>query len=183
MDERRDPWLTTDAALKKLGENYDYFGDWYLALAAYNSGLGAVARAVKAAGKQDYWYLADNGFLKTETVNYVPKFLAVAEILTHSGRNGITPKPAEPLPAFDTIDVKKAVDITLLAREAGIDAKLLKTFNPALYYHITPPGTRYSLRVPAAARDDVERILSDSASVLVNYYIYKIKSGDTLYAL
>ena len=81
MDERKDPWLSTNAAVKKLKENYDYLGSWELALAAYNCGLGAMNRTIKKAGKSDFWYLANNGYLKAETKNYVPKFIAICKIL------------------------------------------------------------------------------------------------------
>jgi membrane-bound lytic murein transglycosylase D len=74
---------------RKLKENYAYLGDWYLALAAYNCGLGAVQRAVKRAGKADYWYLCEKGYLKRETVHYVPKFLAISRILADSAAYGI----------------------------------------------------------------------------------------------
>jgi membrane-bound lytic murein transglycosylase D len=74
MDERKDPWLSTNAAVKKLKENYDYLGSWELALAAYNCGLGAINRTIKKAGNSDFWYLAEKGFLKTETKNLIFKY-------------------------------------------------------------------------------------------------------------
>ncbi|MDR1748744.1 MAG: LysM peptidoglycan-binding domain-containing protein [Spirochaetaceae bacterium] len=183
MDERRDPWLSTDAALKKLKENYDFFGDWYLAIAAYNSGLGAVRRAVEAAGSSDYWYLADNGYLRAETVEYVPKFLAVSEVLSSGGRYGITVRDAALLPECTTIEVSKSVDLGILARETGIERSLLLQYNPALYYNITPGGIRYALRIPAEREAEVRTALDNSSVLLVNSYIYRIQSGDTLYAI
>ncbi len=84
MDERRDPWLATAAAVKKLKDNYRELKDWNLALAAYNCGLGAVRKAIKKSGSRDYWYLCEKGYFKPETVHYVPKFLAIAEILSRS---------------------------------------------------------------------------------------------------
>ena len=71
VDERKDPWLSTEAAIKKLKQNYDYFGDWALALAAYNMGLGGLSRLMKTTGCQSFWELADGGYLKAETKNYL----------------------------------------------------------------------------------------------------------------
>ena len=68
VDERRDPWKTSVAAVKKLKWNYSQFNDWPLALAAYNSGVGTIRAAIKKGGKADYWYLAEHGYLKKETL-------------------------------------------------------------------------------------------------------------------
>jgi membrane-bound lytic murein transglycosylase D len=75
-DERMDFWKSTHGALKKLEDNYKKLGDWSLALAAYNAGLGGVQRLMKQSGIQDYWTLAERGLLKTDTISYVPKLLA-----------------------------------------------------------------------------------------------------------
>lgn len=64
IDERRDPWKTSTAAVKKLKWNYNYYNDWYLALAAYNCGVGALDKAIKKAGSRNYWYLAEKKILK-----------------------------------------------------------------------------------------------------------------------
>lgn len=183
MDERRDPWLTSTAAVRKLKENYNYLGDWYLALAAYNCGLGATRTAIKKGGRADYWYLCEKGYFKSETVHYVPKFLAISEILSRSGEYGIDWGDEDETPAFSTISVQRAVDLHVLSRETGIDAAVLKQANPALFYFITPPDTSYALRIPAEAEEAVKAVLNDKNRKLLEYYIYKIKSGDTLYAL
>ncbi len=182
LDERRDPWISSTAALRKLMENYDYLGDWCLALAAYNCGLGAVSRAVKQAGTSDYWELCERGYFKSETVNYVPKFLAVAEILSRSEELGIDWGEESPEEEFAVLAVNKAVDINLLAKESGEDPALFAQLNPALHYSITPPGAEYALRIPAAKKEAVLEVLN-SGEPLIQYYVYKIRSGDTLYAL
>lgn len=182
LDERRDPWLSSTAAIRKLMENYNYFQDWCLALAAYNCGLGAVSRAVKNAGTRDYWELCAKGYFKTETVNYVPKFLAVAEILSDSENLGIDWGEAHELSAYEVIIVQKAVDITIIAKETGEDPAVLQKLNPALHYSITPPNTAYALRMPAHIAEGTQALL-DSGRMLVEYYVYRIRSGDTLYAL
>lgn len=183
MDERRDPWITSIAAIRKLKENYNYLGDWYLALAAYNCGLGATQRAIQKGGKADYWYLCEKGYFKSETVNYVPKLLAISEILVKSEEYGIDLGNTDENPGFSTVDIKRAIDINLLAKETGIDPSILITANPALFYHITPPDTTYALRIPVEQEDEIRSILEDKNRQLLEYYMYKIKTGDTLYAL
>ena len=183
MDERRDPWLTTAAAIRKLKENHDYLGDWYLALAAYNCGLGAVNIAIKKSGKADYWYLCEKKYLKNETIQYVPKFLAIAEILSRSDEYGIDWGDGDITQELSVIPVKRAIDINILAKETGIETTLLKTLNPALFYGITPPDSNYALRIPTDQEQAIQGILADKKRKLLEYYMYKIKSGDTLYAL
>lgn len=183
MDERRDPWIATTAALRKLGDNYRETGDWYLALAAYNCGLGATKTAVKKAGRADYWYLSEKGFLKRETVLYVPKLLAIAEILNRSNEYGIDWGEETPNGTFTTVEVKRPVDLSMLAKECAIDSALLKNVNPALFYNITPPDSAYGLRIPAESAERVNELLSDKSRLLLEFYMYTIKSGDTLYAL
>lgn len=183
MDERKDPWITTNAAIKKLKDNYNYLGDWYLALAAYNCGLGATTSAIKKGGKADYWYLCEKGYFKTETVHYVPKLLAIADILSRSAEYGIETGDSSANAVLTTLEIRRAVDISLLAKETGIDPALLKTANPALFYHITPPDTTYALRIPSDSEEAVRALLADKSRLLLEYYMYKIKSGDTLYAL
>ncbi len=183
MDERRDPWIATTAALRKLNDNYRELGDWYLALAAYNCGLGATKTAVKKAGRADYWYLCEKGLLKRETVLYVPKFLAIAEILSRSAELGIDWGEETPPEAFCTLEVRRPVDLSMLARECELDPALLKAVNPALFYNITPPDANYALRIPAESAERVNGLLSDKTRLLLEFYMYTIKSGDTLYAL
>lgn len=183
MDERFDPWKTSSAAVKKLKLNYSQLGDWPLALAAYNCGMGAIKAAIKKAGNTDYWYLSEHGYLKKETMYYVPKFLAIAEILSKSDVLGIDWGNPDAYPQTATIEIKRAVDIRLLAEETGIEIATMKKLNPALHYAITPPNIHYHLRIPAEYEEPVKTILNQSDKLLIKYYQYRIKSGDTLYAL
>ena len=126
VDERRDPWKASIAAVRKLKWNYNQFHDWPLALAAYNSGVGNIRAAIKKAGRADYWYLAERGYLKKETIYYVPKFLAVAEVLSRSSEFEIDWGNTEEHPPTSTIEIKRAVDVRLLAEEIGLKAEALK---------------------------------------------------------
>ena len=183
IDERRDPWKTSVAAVKKLKWNYTQFHDWPLALAAYNAGTAAIRSAIKKAGKADYWYLAEQGYLKKETAYYVPKFLAIAEILSRSDEFAIDWGDTEEHPPTSTIEIKRAIDVRLLAEELGLESEAIKRLNPSLRSFITPPSIRYQLRIPSAYAETARTVLTQSDKLLIKYYRYRVKSGDTLYAL
>ncbi|UTC65111.1 transglycosylase SLT domain-containing protein [Treponema sp. OMZ 788] len=182
MDERRDPWKASAAAVKKLKWNYNYYNDWYLALAAYNCGVGALDKAIKKAGSRNYWYLAEKKFLKTETALYVAKFLAIAEILMNSEKYGIDWGEALDYEATELIPIKRSVDLILLAEKVKADTDLFSALNPSLKFNITPPNVKYNLRIPMEHKEAVQDLLSKN-TLLIKYYSYKIRSGDTLYAL
>jgi membrane-bound lytic murein transglycosylase D len=182
VDERRDFWKSTQGALRKLDENYRYFGDWPLALAAYNAGLGAVSKMVKDSGLRDYWLLSDRKILKTETIHYVPKLLAVAHILSNPRRYGLPLRWAADL-QWTRVAVTRQADINILASEAGIDAGELKKANRELIYNITPPESGYSLKVRLEDEEKINAVLARTDLPLIKFYIHTIRSGDTLLAL
>lgn len=183
LDERRDPWKASIAAIKKLKWNYAQFNDWPLALAAYNSGVGTIRAAIKKAGKADYWYLAEHGYLKKETLYYVPKFLAIAEILSRSSELSIDWGSTNEHPPTSVIEIKRAIDVRLLAEELGLTSESIRRLNPSLRFFVTPPTVKYQLRLPAAYAEAAQRLLSQQDKLLIKYYQYSIRSGDTLYAL
>ena len=84
VDERRDPWKSTDAALSKLKDNYKQFGSWDLALAAYNCGAGAVRRALEKTDDKTYWSLCRQKLIPEHAIRYVPNFLSVADVVTNA---------------------------------------------------------------------------------------------------
>ncbi|MDP3179526.1 MAG: LysM peptidoglycan-binding domain-containing protein [Spirochaetaceae bacterium] len=183
VDERRDFMKSTDGALRKLRDNYAALGDWPLALAAYNAGLGAVTRSRAKAKAQgiaapDYWKLREMGLLPAETVGYVPKFLAVASILRYPGRHGLT-SSWEPPSSWEAIPARRPVDLALLAQAAGLSLELLRAGNAELRYNVTPPSN-YSIKVPASDAARVRAILDDPSRELVRYYLHVVRSGDTV---
>lgn len=184
-DQRCDPWISTDSALKKLKENYDELGDWYLALAAYNTGLGGIKRTIKRYNSNDYWELSKKKALKNETAQYVPKFLAIAELLTNAEYYQIEIPEAEPnnFDSYAFVETKRNLDISLIAEEVGIEQDLMSFLNPALTYGVTPPDSSYNLRVPQEHKESIEALIKDQSKLLIKYHRYKIRSGDTLFAL
>jgi membrane-bound lytic murein transglycosylase D len=182
-DDRRDFMKSTEAALKKLKYNYEYFRDWYLAIGAYNCGVGAMNAAIKKGGSRDFWTLSDKGALKKETKAYVPKFLAIASIARYAGRNGLDMDWDEPM-AWETVELERSVDVTLLADKGNIPLDLLRLGNAELRYNVTPPsGKGYALKVPARYAQAARDVLSDPSLKLLKYHMYAVKSGDTLSAL
>lgn len=182
VDERRDFMKSTDGALRKLQWNYDRFGDWLLAIAAYNCGAGAMDRAIAAAGGvRDYWVLRERGLIPPETRSYVPKFLAVAWVAMHAGRNGIEldwPEPAQ----WTTVRVDRPVDLGMLAEAAGMGADALKRANAELLYGITPPDRPHYIKLPPERAEAAAAAIA-SRERLVNVYMHKVQSGDTVSAL
>jgi membrane-bound lytic murein transglycosylase D len=181
VDERRDFRKATAAALSKLEDNYRALGDWPLALAAYNAGLGAVRRAVQQAGTGDYWVLCDRKALKTETVHYVPKLLAVSYVLSRSRQFGIDYWPQSV--AWTAIRPARQASLDLLAEEAGTDRNLLYRLNHELLHGITPPDRDYELKVPLSHAGMIAGILEREDARLLLYYRYQVRYGDTLSAL
>ena len=163
LDERRDPWKSTDAALKKLKANHKEFGDWLLAIAAYNCGAGAVRRALKKAPEKTFWALAKNGLIPGHAVAYVPNLLAVSDIAENSFWYGVELPQAfydseiySPYDDFDYVKVNGAVSLRALANETRVDPKIFIELNPALLYEATPPDEEYLLRLPAGMKAAVQ---------------------------
>jgi membrane-bound lytic murein transglycosylase D len=181
LDERRDFMKSTDAALHKLQWNYQRFGDWLLAIAAYNCGAGAMDRAIAAGGVRDFWKLREKGLLPSETAAYIPKFLAVIAVSMHAGRNGLATPWAEAT-EWVRVPVTRPVDLSMLSEVTGIPLATLTTGNPELRHAVTPPEGRYELKVPEAFRNAVVDALA-STDRLMNVYIHQARSGDTVSAI
>ncbi len=183
VDERRDFWKSTDAALKKLKYNYSVTGDWLLALAAYNCGLGRITRLIKKTGIDNFWKLAKAGLLPEQTLHYVPKFLAISRICLHPGRNGLPVSWDDPV-VWDRIKLDRPIDLTLLSRESGVPLEILKSGNRELHHNITPPAGRgYYLKIPAQYKDIISSTLENKDFKLIRFHVHTVHSGDTLYAI
>ena len=183
VDERKDPWFSTEAAIKKLKQNYDYFGDWALALAAYNMGLGGLSRTMKNTGCKTYWELVDGGHLKPETMHYVPKFLAIADLITNAAYYGLDLPEYNPEKGYKTSTVSLNFQVSLeqLASISGVSAKTLQKLNPGLKYSVTPYVTNYSIRVFTEDKEKITNALSKLKPLDAN--IYTVVQGDTLWGI
>lgn len=183
IDERRDFWKASIAALKKLEENYKHFADWYLALAAYNCGSGKLGRLIRESGISDFWILREKGLLPVETADYVPKFLALAYICSYPGRYGFK-RNWEPSPIWERTLLKRSIDLRLLAGTSGVGLEHLKEANAELKYSVTPAyPAGYWLKYPEKYKDVILKALNDPKIELMDFHLHTIRSGDTLYGL
>lgn len=179
LDDRRDFIKATNGAIKKLKYNYNVTGDWLLALAAYNCGLGRVQRSVKKSGISDFWELSKKGLLPRETINYVPKFLLVSSLLQSKNEYGVEIKWDSF--KWSEIPLETAVDLKMLSDKTGLDIETLEIGNSELNYRVTPPvSANYKLKVPAEFTDKVLEALNNDKDPLLEFYRHKVVSGDTL---
>lgn len=150
VDERSDPIKSTEAACKYLSSLYKIFGDWDLALAAYNSGPGNVTKAIRrSGGYENYWNI--RGFLPRETAGYLPAFLATMYIFEYAEEHGFRPvKPEQTYIETDTVIVKKMISLEHVSELTGINIEKLQFLNPSYKLDIIPviEGEDYYLRLP-----------------------------------
>ena len=150
VDERSDPIKSTEAACKYLASLYRIFGDWDLALAAYNSGPGNVTKAIRRSGVyKNYWNI--RGFLPRETAGYLPSFLATMYIFEYAEEHGFNP-PGKELAYIktDTIRVKQMITLDQVSELTGINIEELQFLNPSYKLDIIPviKGENYYIRLP-----------------------------------
>jgi len=181
VDERRDFIKSTRGALGKLQDNYRILGDWYLALAAYNCGLGEVTRIIQRTGIRDYWELSERNEFKQETLHYVPKLAAVAFILSQPRRFGIDIWQSQIEWAY--VPLRRQVSLDILAQEAGIDRDLLRSLNAELLHGISPSDSDYRLKVPLAHLESISGVLEREDMRLIRYYFHIVRYGDTLWSM
>ncbi len=140
VDERRDPEKAARAAARYLKELHQQTGDWRLAWAGYNAGVGKIYRAW-AAGQKDFWSMAEGRVLKAETKGYVPKLMAAAIIAKHPEAFGFTASEieAESWQDYELVTVPRATPLTAVAEAAGTTERAVLDLNPELRRSCTPP--------------------------------------------
>ncbi len=181
VDERSDPEKSARASAAYMKDLYDEFGDYYLALAAYNAGEGRVRRAVRRSGSRDFWKISKSSrHLRRETRSYVPAILAATMISKDPAKYGFDVEYQDLL-EYDSIKVEGATDLRVLAKCAGSDFETMRRLNPALRRYQTPPGATTDVRVPVGA---AERTLIALADVPQNervlYARHRVRTGETL---
>ncbi|GGZ89358.1 LysM peptidoglycan-binding domain-containing protein [Algibacter mikhailovii] len=151
VDERSDPVMSTEAAAKYLSKLYEIFGDWDLALAAYNSGPGNVTKAIRrSGGYENYWNIRHN--LPRETAGYLPAFLANMYIFEYAKEHGfvVNSKPEFAYFETDTIRVKQMITLDQVSEVTGTPIEELQFLNPSYKLDIIPylEEEDYVLRLP-----------------------------------
>jgi membrane-bound lytic murein transglycosylase D len=195
VDERRDPIKSTVAAARYLRDLYDLFGAWPLAMAAYNAGEGKVMRALHKTQAESFWGIIRSKYLKRETREYVPRFMAAMIIAKNRDRYGFSEEPTD-VHEFEEVVVRRPVHLRMLADASGIPYTDLKQLNPELRRDITPPDDQeYLLKVPMGMKDTVQQKLeimrpAKSPTVLVKKSkpqretgSYRVQVGDSLWKI
>ena len=184
VDDRQDPEKSTRAAARHLKDLYNQFGDWYLAMAAYNSGPGTVQAAVKRTGYADFWELYNRNVLPKETKNYVPIILAATIMAKNPAQYGLDSVAMEHPAEYDTVSIRYPVDLRLVAECVNSTPEELQDLNPSLLRLTTPREGQFDLHLPAGSKDQYETaIASIPADMRLWWRYHTVHSGDTLATL
>ncbi len=181
VDDRANPEKATRAAARHLKDLYDEFGDWYLVMAAYNAGQGKVSYAIRRARSRDFWVLARSRYLRRETKNYVPAFLATTMISKDPKSYGFNVKPAPPW-EYDLAGVATQTDLRVIAKCAGRELDEIKALNPELRWLTTPPGSsEYQIRLPKGTRKTFVKSYAElPEGERVLWVRHRVRRGETL---
>ena len=180
VDERGDFEKATRAAATYLKELYTRYGDWYLAMAAYNAGEGKIDRALGRSRAKDYWTLTKTRYIRTETKWYVAAILASILIDKSPEDYGFF-VDTDPELKWDEVTVDKATDLQVIAGAAGATLETIRALNPELRGLLTPPNRdAYTLRVPDGAQDDVVAKLETLPDEeRVSWTLHEVRAGET----
>lgn len=149
LDERRDYYKSTQAAIWYMTDLYKIFGSWYLVAASYNMGEARVKRLIEQYHTNNFWTLADMGLLSDETKNYVPKALAAMLIAKAPGLYGFRDIEYHLPESFEYYHIPGGTDLEKLAAHLGVSAKHLKELNPELIHGYVPRGVAdHLIRIP-----------------------------------
>lgn len=181
-DERKDPVKSTTAAADYLSDLHDMFGSWSLAMAAYNAGEGRILKALNRTRSDDYWTLLNTSQIRTETKEYVPRFIAAGMIAANPKEYGFEGLEYHAPFAFDEVTLNSPVDLDIAAGCAEVAVNVIKELNPELRRWSTPPNVAsYTLRIPAGKKkafmENISKIPMDERFTIT---IYTVKKGDTL---
>jgi membrane-bound lytic murein transglycosylase D len=184
VDDRQDPEKSTRAAAHHLKDLYNQFGDWYLAMAAYNSGPGTVQAAVKRTGYADFWELYNRNVLPKETKNYVPIILAVTIMAKNPSQYGLASVTMDRPLESDTVTIDYAVDLRLVAECVNSTPDKLQDLNPSLLRLTTPREGKFELHLPSGTKEQYETAVASIPPDMRLWWRYHtVHSGDTLATL
>lgn len=181
IDERSDLIKSTEAAARHLTDLYERFGDWNLAMAAYNVGPSRIDRIKRRYGNIDYWAMIRRRMLPRETRLFVPSILATIIIFRNPERYGFWIEPDSPL-QFETVSLEEQVAVQTVAEELGVPVATLFELNPELRRGITPFAYKeYQLKVPLGTGDLLkERLAALPEERKLQFRHHKVLRGETL---
>jgi membrane-bound lytic murein transglycosylase D len=181
VDERFDPEKSSRAYARYIKSLYNQFGDWYLAMAAYDWGPGYVQRAVMHTGYADFWELYRRGVLPSETKNYVPGIIAAIIMAKNPARYGLDKIVPEAPVISDTVTVDYSIDLPLVADLTGATLQEIVALNPSLLRLSTPQDTPFDLHIPTGTlqtfQQRVKEIPTDKRST---WRFHVVKAGESL---
>jgi membrane-bound lytic murein transglycosylase D len=180
VDERNDPVRATRAVTAYFADLYQRFGDWDLAMAAYNAGYGAVLRSIARYNTNDFWRLLDyESALPWESSIYVPKALAAAIVGRNRELFGFADVVPAPGFAYDEVTVPTSVALSVVARAAGVDTRAVEELNPHLRRGRTPPGIKsFAVRIPRGRRDQFAARFPQLRGEWDLYDAYLVRHGE-----
>ena len=183
VDERQDPEKATRAAAQHLRDLYGLFGDWYLAMAAYNCGPGNVQKGIERTGYADFWELYRRNVLPRETKNYVPIIVALTLIAKDAAHYGIQAEMEKPVP-YDVVKPGRAIDLRLVAETIDADVDTLRMLNPSLLRLATPDDPAFELHLPTGTAEKFSAEIADiPAEKWVSWRRHRVEPGETLTSL
>ncbi|MHB8301617.1 MAG: lytic transglycosylase domain-containing protein [Acidobacteriaceae bacterium] len=157
VDERFDPEKSTRAYARYIKELHSQFGDWYLAMAAYDWGPGKVQQAVQRTGYADFWELYRRNVLPAETKNYVPIIVAAAIMAKNPAQYGLADIPIDPPLVSDTVTTDSSIGLNLVADLVGSTTDEIQQLNPSLLRMATPADMPYDLHLPAGTGTEFQQ--------------------------
>jgi membrane-bound lytic murein transglycosylase D len=180
IDERQDPEKATHAAAQHLRDLYRIYGDWYLAMAAYNCGPGNVQKGIERTGYADFWELYKRNVLPRETKNYVPIIIALTLIAKDAAHYNIQVEPDAPVPS-DVVKPGRAIDLRLVAETIDVDVEILRSLNPSLLRLATPEDSSFELHLPLGTAQKFSSEIADiPPDKWVSWRRHRVETGETL---
>ena len=181
-DDRLDPEKATRAAARHLHDLYNRYGNWYLAIAAYNCGPGNVDRAIERTGYADYWELRARRAIPIETSNYVPIILAMTIMTKNAAEYDLQNVTPEPALEYETLRVDSPTHLALIGDVTDTPVSELSAMNPALLRSTAPAG--YELHVPKGSTATLATALASiPAERRLSWRMHRVQSGETLLAI
>jgi len=178
-DERLDPEKATRAAARYLKDLHAHFGDWYLAMAAYNCGAGAVDRAIERTGYADFWELMKRNALPHETENYVPIIVAMTIMAKNPKDYGLEQVDMDSPVEYDSIRLTASTNLNLIADATLQPVSVIRDLNPSLLKQVAPAG--FDVHIPKGSADStVAALESVPVESRQAWRLHHVQAGDTL---
>lgn len=181
FDYRFDPEKSSRAYARYIKELYNQFGDWYLAMAAYNWGPGNIQRDVQRTGYADFWEFYRRGLMPAQTRAYVPQILAAILMAKNPERYGLDRLVPSPPVIYDTVHTDYAIDLRLVADVTGATVQELVELNPSMLRLATPADIEFDLHIPPGTKDlYADRLKDIPEDRRASWRFHVVKSGETL---